>query len=67
MAHIWALLRGPDHVFELTNTAYNQLVSRYVLGKPVREALPEVEGQGFLSCWTRFTKPEPPSLPGVGW
>ena len=49
-----ALLRGPDHVFELTNPAYVQLVGhRDVIGKPVREALPEVEGQGFFELLDR--------------
>ena len=43
-----ALLRGPDHVFELTNAAYVSLVGRDVLGKAVREALPELAGQGFF-------------------
>lgn len=44
-----ALLRGPDHIFELTNQAYLQLIGhRDVIGRPVREALPEVEGQGFF-------------------
>ena len=44
-----AILTGPDHVFELTNAAYRQLVGhRDVLGLPVRQALPEVEGQGFF-------------------
>ena len=44
-----ALLRGPDHVFELTNAAYQQLIGhRDVVGKPLREALPEVAGQGFV-------------------
>lgn len=43
-----AILRGPDHIFDLTNEAYYQLVGhREVLGKSVREALPEVAGQGF--------------------
>jgi PAS domain S-box-containing protein len=43
-----AVVRGPDHVFELANPAYLELVgNRDVLGKPVREALPEVEAQGF--------------------
>ncbi|WP_223637421.1 response regulator [Corallococcus sp. EGB] len=42
-------LRGPEHVFELANRAYHQLVGhRDLLGKPVREALPEVAGQGFF-------------------
>ena len=44
-----AVLRGPDHVFELANRDYYQLIGhREVLGKPVREALPEVVAQGFL-------------------
>jgi signal transduction histidine kinase/CheY-like chemotaxis protein len=42
-------LRGPEHVFELTNPAYLQLIGhRDVIGKRVREALPEIEGQGFF-------------------
>jgi PAS domain S-box-containing protein len=44
-----AVLRGPDHVFELANPAYRQLVRhRPVLGRPLREALPEVVGQGIM-------------------
>lgn len=43
-----ALLRGPTHIFELANASYLSLVGRDVLGKTVREALPEVEGQGFF-------------------
>ncbi|GAB2595811.1 PAS domain S-box protein [Spirosoma areae] len=42
-------LRGPEHIFELANPGYLELVGkRDLLGKPVREALPEIEGQGFL-------------------
>ena len=42
-------LRGPDHVFEIANTPYQQLVGhREILGKRVREALPELQNQGFL-------------------
>ena len=42
------VLRGPQHVYELANEMYLQLVgNRDVLGKPIREALPELEGQGF--------------------
>jgi PAS domain S-box-containing protein len=45
-----AVLRGPNHVFELVNAAYLRLVGhRAVLGKPIREALPEVAEQGFLA------------------
>ncbi|MER8709979.1 MULTISPECIES: PAS domain S-box protein [unclassified Mesorhizobium] len=44
-----ALMREPDHVFELTNAAYQRLIGdRRVIGKSVREALPELEGQAFL-------------------
>jgi PAS domain S-box-containing protein len=43
-----AVLRGPEHRFELTNPGYQQLIGhRDVTGKTVREALPEIEGQGF--------------------
>jgi PAS domain S-box-containing protein len=39
---------GPDHVFTFTNAAYQQLIShRNVIGKAVRDALPELAGQGF--------------------
>jgi signal transduction histidine kinase len=44
-----AVLRGPEHRFELVNDAYYQLVGhRGIMGKPVREALPEVVAQGFV-------------------
>ncbi len=49
-----ALLSGPDHVFQLTNTAYLQLIGhRKVIGKRVRDALPEVLGQGFFELLDR--------------
>ena len=45
----FAVLRGPSHVFELTNEAYTRLIGhRQVLGKSVAEALPEVKDQGFV-------------------
>ncbi len=44
-----ALLHGPDHVFELANTAYLDLIgNRPLLGRPVATALPELAGQGFV-------------------
>lgn len=44
-----AVLRGPNHVFELANPAFQQLVGdRELIGKPIREAFPEVEGQGVF-------------------
>ena len=44
-----AMLRGPDHVFEMANAAYLELVGpRDVLGKPLVVALPEILSQGYL-------------------
>jgi PAS domain S-box-containing protein len=44
-----AALRGPNHVFEMANPTYYQLVGhRDIIGKPVAEALPEVVEQGFI-------------------
>jgi two-component sensor histidine kinase len=44
-----AVLRGPDHVFELANASYRALVgNRPVLGRKVREIVPEAEGQGYF-------------------
>jgi PAS domain S-box-containing protein len=44
------ILRGPEHVFEFTNDSYMRLVGegRDLIGKPVREAVPEAEGQGYF-------------------
>ena len=44
-----AVMRGPEHVFEMTNASYLQLVGhRDIVGKAVRKALPELEGQGVF-------------------
>ena len=44
-----ALLHGPEHRFVLTNPAYQQLIGhRDVIGLTVREAVPEIESQGFI-------------------
>ena len=49
-----AVLRGPEHRFELTNPAYLKLIGqRDVIGMPVRAALPEVDGQGFFELLDR--------------
>ncbi|MGX9220400.1 ATP-binding protein [Massilia varians] len=46
---IFAVLRGPDHVFEIANESYLQLIGRReLIGKPARDALPEVADQGFF-------------------
>jgi PAS domain-containing protein len=49
-----AINRGPDHVFTLVNAAYQQLFpTRPVQGLPVRQALPELEGQQFFNLLDR--------------
>ena len=49
-----AVVKGPAHIFEITNAAYMQLIGhRDVLGKPVRDALPDIEGQGFYELLDR--------------
>lgn len=42
------VLEGPEHVFRLANEAYLRMVGdRPIVGLPLRQALPEVIGQGF--------------------
>ncbi len=44
-----AVLRGPEHRFEFVNEAYARLLGRRALiDRTVREALPEIEGQGYF-------------------
>ncbi|WP_248304486.1 HWE histidine kinase domain-containing protein [Breoghania sp. L-A4] len=43
------ILRGPDHVFEFTNAAFRALIGeRDFIGRPMRDILPELEGQGLF-------------------
>ena len=50
----FAVLRGPDHVFEMINRSYQQMIGhRSVLNKTLREAVPEAEDQGFLALLNR--------------
>ena len=42
-------LRGPRHVYELVNDAYRQVTGhRQLLGKTIRDGLPEIEGQVLI-------------------
>jgi PAS domain S-box-containing protein len=56
-----AVLAGSEHVFELVNAAYRQLIGhREVVGQSVREALPEVADQGFFQVLDHvFTTAQP--------
>jgi PAS domain S-box-containing protein len=43
------VLNGPEHVFEFVNEAYSRLFGhRNFIGTTVREAFPELSGQGFF-------------------
>lgn len=46
-----AILRGPEHRFEIANAAYIELIGGRsdIIGRSVAEVLPEVVGQGFLT------------------
>ena len=58
-----AVLRGPDHVFELVNEHYRQLIGeRDVLGKPFATALPEVVEQGFARMVERVYRTGEPFI-----
>jgi PAS domain S-box-containing protein len=45
-----AIMRGPNHVFELANPLYLQVTSKpaNIIGKPVREVFPELEGRDIF-------------------
>ncbi|MET0759706.1 MAG: PAS domain S-box protein [Flavobacterium sp.] len=43
------ILKGPSHVYEMANPLYLKLIGKKnIIGKTVKEALPEVEAQGVL-------------------
>lgn len=52
-----AVLRGPNHIFDLANNAYTQLIGhRDVTGLPLEVALPEVVEQGFVALLDQVLK-----------
>ncbi len=49
-----AILKGPEHVFDFVNEACVRLLGdRDFIGKTVRAAVPEIEGQGFYELLDR--------------
>ncbi|HEX6879539.1 MAG TPA: ATP-binding protein [Terriglobales bacterium] len=45
-----AVLKGPEHVFEMVNPLYMELVGdRPIIGRTVREAIPEAGEQGYFA------------------
>jgi PAS domain S-box-containing protein len=56
-----AFLRGPAHVVEIANAASERLVGRGdLVGKPLRQALPDVAGQGFFELLDRVYETREP-------
>jgi signal transduction histidine kinase len=45
------VLRGPDYVYELANAHYRRFLpeDRPIVGRPVREVVPEADAQGFVA------------------
>jgi PAS domain S-box-containing protein len=56
-----AVFRGPTFIIEIANDAYRQLVGqRELIGLPVREAFPDISGQGFFELVEHvYTSGEP--------
>src|SRR5688500_2207803 len=49
-----AVYSGPQHVFFAASAAYRAVIGgREVVGLPIREALPELDGQGFFELLDR--------------
>jgi PAS domain S-box-containing protein len=49
-----AVLEGPEHVFTLANPPYRALVGeRELLGRTIRQAFPELDGQGIYELLDR--------------
>lgn len=45
-----AVLEGPNHIFQLTNAAYREIMGgRDLLGMPLAHAVPEAVDQGFVA------------------
>ena len=62
-----AVVRGPNHIFDVTNAAYRRLVGREdLIGRSAKDAMPELEAQGFLALLDRvYTSGEPLSAHSV--
>jgi signal transduction histidine kinase len=45
------VMRGPEYVYELANAYYRRFLpsDRQIIGRPVREVVPEAEAQGFIA------------------
>jgi PAS domain S-box-containing protein len=57
------VMRGREHVLELVNNAYLQLIGhRDVVGRPLYDAIPEARGQGFEERMARVLETGEPFI-----
>ena len=58
-----AVLKGPEHVYDYVNPAYLNIAGdRQFIGKPIRDALPELAGQGFFELLDRVYRSGTPQV-----
>ncbi|HEY3319845.1 MAG TPA: PAS domain S-box protein [Planctomycetota bacterium] len=58
-----AVMRGPDHIFELANNHYYEVVGRHdILGKKLVEALPEIAGTPYPQILDRVRQTGEPFI-----
>lgn len=62
-----AVLSGADHVFKIANKTYTELIGhREIVGRAVRDAFPDLEGQGYFELLDRvYTSGEAVSYKGM--
>src|SRR6186713_423175 len=62
-----AVYSGPQHTFRAASAAYRAFIGgRDIIGLPIREALPELDGQGFFELLDRvYRTGEPVSVSDV--
>ncbi|KAA6462103.1 PAS domain S-box protein [Acidobacteria bacterium AB60] len=59
----FAVLRGPDHVFERVNPKYQQVIGGLdVIGRPLREAIPGIAEQGYIAILDRVLRTGEPYI-----
>lgn len=57
------LLEGPEHIYRLYNPFYSRFIGhRNLIGKTLKEALPEVEGQGYIEILDNVYKTGEPFI-----
>jgi PAS domain S-box-containing protein len=59
-----AVLSGPDHTYELANKMYMQTIgdTRQIIGKAIKDALPELESQGIYELLDNVYKTGEPFI-----